>query len=413
MFWEESRFRLAQPLEGGDHLELRKHQGDGAGFYRIDLIELEAPPPALPQPADSISVTDFGAVPDDGEDDSDAILACLAVAKAQQKSVWIPGGVYHQSQRFIVEGPLVVRGAGMWHTEILGTSLGTDFAGNMGFELGGDGAEVSDLYLDCVAQTRRQGSNGKGFTLSGGASNRVVENVWITHTQTGFWMSTGAHGLIRNCRMRFTYADGININRGTSHTVIEHCHVRGCGDDGIVTLSETERSDPPAVNNTLRNNTVSAIWWGQNLVLGGGSEHLVENNLLPGNALMAVFAINMTGAYPKHPTSDCIVRGNTLVHGGGNFVGQNRGAAWINASSTTVTDIVFEDNNIVSPLFSGIHIRGNSTQKIIFRNNRITDPGGSGSGSSRRRKVGGNSKRTSSRVCRQGRSPSQGCGVNG
>jgi len=387
VFWEESRHILKQQVKPGDRIELRRQAQDNAAFHRIDLVDLELAPPPLPQPADSLSVTDFGASGTDGKDDSDAILACIAAAKEQGKTVWIPAGTYHQSKRFVIEGPLKVQGAGMWHTEILGTVLGEDFTGKMGFGLAGDGPEVSDLYLNCVAQTQRNKNNGKGFT--GSAKNWTVRNVWITHTQTGFWMSVASHGKVQGCRVRFTYADGINLNRGASHNLVEHCHVRGCGDDGIAILSETERKDPPAERNVLRNNTVEAIWWGHNIDLAGGSKHLVENNLMADNALMGVFTINMTSAYPNHPLSDSIVRGNILLRGGGNYVGQRRGAAWIYAASDTVKGVVFENNRILSAICSGIQITGGAEQQIIFRGNTIDSPGGPGVAITSQAKGGG------------------------
>jgi len=378
VFWEESRYFLKSNLKSGDVLELRKQEKDTAVFYRVDLIELEQAPPPLPAPAAGtfLSVTDFGANGTDMADDSDAIIACIKAAGEQNKIVWIPAGTYHQSKRFELTDAITVRGAGMWHTNILGTELTKDFAGRMGFSLRGDGPKVSDLYLECVPQTSRGGLGGKGFT--GSASNWSVENVWITHTQVGFWMSVANKGVVRNCRVRFTYADAINLNRGASDNLVENSHVRGCGDDGLAILSETERKDPPAKGNILRNNTVNAIWWGHNCDLAGGSGHLVEGNLLADNAMMGVFTINMTNAFPNHPLSDSIVRRNVLVRGGGNYVKQKRGAAWILADSTTVTDVVFEENVIESPMYSGIQITGKSAQKILFKNNRINNPGENG-----------------------------------
>ncbi len=375
VFWEETRCVLTTPLKPGDQLDLRKQEGDAAAFYRIDLVDLELAPAPLAPPAAGtfLSVADFGADGSDDKDDTEAIIACIRAAGEQKKIVWIPAGTYRQSKRFELSGPVTVRGAGMWHTNLLGTELGTDFAGNMGFRLSGSGPRVSDLYLDCIAQTGRGKSSGKGFT--GSPADWAVENVWITHTQVGFWMSVARNGLVRNCRVRFTYADGINLNRGASHNIVENNHVRGCGDDGLAILSETERKDPPAEKNILRNNTVSAIWWGHNCDLAGGSGHLVENNILADNAMMGVFTLNMTGAYPNHPLSDSIVRRNALVRGGGNYVRQKRGAAWMYVDSTTVTDVLFEENYIPSAMYSAIQITGKSAQKIIYKGNIITDPG--------------------------------------
>jgi hypothetical protein len=377
VFWDETRYFLTTPLKPGDQLDLRRQDADTAAYYRIDLVDLEQAPPPLPAPAAGtfLSVADFGANGADEADDSDAILACIKAADEQDKIVWIPAGTYRQTKHFALKGPITIKGAGMWHTNLLGMEAAKDWSGKMGFSFKGDGCKVSDLYLECVPQTFR-GLGGKGFTSSS-AKNWSVENVWITHTQVGFWMSATSKGLVRDCRVRFTYADGINLNRGTSDSIVENNHLRGCGDDGLAILSETERTDPPAKNNILRNNTVSAIWWGHNCDLAGGSNHLVEGNLLADNAMMGVFTINMTGAFPNHPLSDSIVRRNALIRGGGNYVNQKRGAAWIYADSTTVTDVLFEENYIGASMYSAIQITGKSPQKMVFKDNVIEGTGGS------------------------------------
>jgi hypothetical protein len=206
-------------------------------------------------------------------------------------------------------------------------------------------------------------------------ANWRVENVWIAHAHGGFWMSGADTGVIRDCRVRCTYADGININRGSRGNRVENSHVRGAGDDGIALLSEKERTPQPSEGNIVRGNSVEACWWGHNLDVAGGGGHRIENNYLADNARFGCFTINLTGAYPMYPVTGTTIRGNTVMRGGGNYAGQRRGAVWLYAGSTDARNVVFEDNDIIAPIFRGIHLTGGGTQEITFTRNRIDGPG--------------------------------------
>lgn len=372
VFWDETRFFIEGGLRKGDALRLQKQDGDAAEFYRIDLIDLETAPAPLkaPAPGTYLAVNDFGANGADDKDDTPAIQACIDAAKAQGKIVWIPAGTYYQNAKFVLDG-VEVRGAGMWRTNLLGATEGTTWSGNVGFQLDGDGPKVADLFIDSIAHTRRS-TGGKAF--SGSAQNWRIENVWVTHTLTGLWLG-GNQGIVRDCRVRFTYADGINLNNGASDNLVENNHIRGCGDDGIALLSETEFKKPPSTHNIVRFNTVSAIWWGHNGDLAGGNNHIFEDNVFVDNGKMGVFTINLPGAFPMHPLTDSLVRRNLFVRGGGNFANQKRGALWIYPGSTSINNVRFEDNQILQPVFRGIHLTGTQPQSTLFERNLIDGPG--------------------------------------
>src|SRR5262249_41614957 len=80
----------------GSTLRLQKDATNSAQFYYIDVVDLEAPPPALTQPANSLSITSYGAVANDtNTDNSTAIQNCINAAQSQGKSVWIPSGTFY------------------------------------------------------------------------------------------------------------------------------------------------------------------------------------------------------------------------------------------------------------------------------------------------------------------------------
>ncbi len=372
VFWDEARFLLSKPIRKGDTVRLQKDVTDTADFYRIDLADLEMAPPSLAPPPKGtfLSVADFGAKGDDKIDDTLAITNCINAAKAAHKTVWIPAGTYYQSDRFTLDG-VTLRGAGMWRTELICTTEGNNWFGKIGFQLNGENPQVCDLYLDSEAHTSRS-DGGKGFT--GSANNWRIQNVWVTHTLCGLWFD-GSNGIMSGCRIHSTYADAINLNNGARNNLIENNHVRGSGDDGIAILSETELKRPPSFHNVIRFNTVSAVWWGHNGDLAGGSGHVIEDNIFVDNAKFGVFTINLPGAFPMNPLSNSVICRNSFVRGGGNYAWQKRGAVWIYAGSTAINNVFFQDNLILNPIFRGIQLTGGESQNITFERNIIDSPG--------------------------------------
>jgi hypothetical protein len=380
VFWDEERAFITGGLAAGDTLRLQKDADDTAAFYRIDLVDLEtAPAPLSPPTAGTyLAITDYGATGADATDDTTAIQACITAAKAQGKIVWMPAGTFYHIAKFTLDG-VAVQGAGMWHTSLISTLAGTTFGGNVGFKLAGTGPRVSDLFITSTVTTNRITYGGMGFTNS---FNNVfswrVENVWITHSVVGFWIGGAVNGTVRGCRVRLTYADGINLNNGASGNLVEHNHVRGIGDDGLAILSETALTPTVSSNNTLRFNTVRANWWGHNCDLAGGSGHIIEDNDLADNAQVGVFTINLPSAYPMYAVTSAIIRRNTMLRGGGNAYGQKRGAIWIFPGSTTISGVFIRDNDIRDSIFRGIHLAGTQSQSITFERNVVDRPGENG-----------------------------------
>lgn len=211
----------------------------------------------------------------------------------------------------------------------------------------------------------------------GTGSGRTIRNVWMTHLNVGLWMA-GEDATVSGCRVRMTYADGININNGhvlfARRIVVENNHLRGTGDDGIAILSHNHS---PHVTRqiTVRHNTVVAPWWAHSFDLAGGSGHVIEDNLFVDSTQFGGLVINLPGAYPMTPQEEAIVRRNDVIRCGGNFAYQRRGAIWIYAGSTTVDGVVFEDNRIIDALFRAIHMTGDYAQNVTFKANLIENPG--------------------------------------
>jgi len=374
VFWDESRYWIEGGLKKGDSLRLQKDDVDQAAYYRIDLIDLEMAPPPLPRPENSLSILDYGANGLDLGDDTAAVKNCIAEAKAEGKTVWIPAGTYRQREIFLLEG-VRVQGAGMWYTSLIQSVPGTDWTGNGGFKITGTGSSVSDLYIDSEVCTSR--GTGGSKPLVGRGDQWSIRNVWITHSNVGAWMS-GTNGVIRNCRVRMTYADGININNGgnsyTDGVLVENNHVRGSGDDGIAVLSESRYKDYTR-NVTVRFNTIIAPWWASNLDLAGGQGHRIEDNYIADSGQHPGLIINMPTAYAMTSLEDSKLTRNTVLRCGGNHSGQKLGAVWIYSGTDEIRNALFEDNHIEDSIFRAVHIQGPKPQDIAFINNTFKDPG--------------------------------------
>jgi hypothetical protein len=369
VYWDEARFFISQPVKKGDKLKLQRDVTDTASFYRIDLVDLEQVAKPLDPPATGtyLSITDFGATGNDTTDDTEAIAACIAEAKKQNKIIWMPAGTFYQSKRFLLDG-VKLKGAGMWYTNLIATVEGTNWAGNAGFQLKGNGAGVADLYAESDAHTRRS-TGGKFF--SGNPENWEVKNVWLQYGLCGFWMSGATNGVVSNCRVKSTYADAININDGSRNVLVINNHIRGVGDDGIAVLSQIKRPEL-TTGITVRRNTVTANWWGHNIDLAGGRDHLIDSNYMADNAVSGCFTINLPAAYPMYPTTQSTISYNLIERGGGDRHGlQKRGAVWLYAGSTSIDSVMFAHNTILHSIFRGIHLTGSQEQNMVFEDNVI------------------------------------------
>jgi hypothetical protein len=105
--FDESHALLGTSYPAGTKFRLQRDSGDTAAFYIIDMIDLEQVAPPLTQPAGCTSITQYGAVPNDGIDDADAIQR--AVTDDQNgviSCVWIPAGQWRQEKKILTDDPL-------------------------------------------------------------------------------------------------------------------------------------------------------------------------------------------------------------------------------------------------------------------------------------------------------------------
>ncbi|MBF1298717.1 MAG: type 1 secretion protein [Neisseria sp.] len=272
----------------------------------IDLVDLEKAPDAIRQPENSVSITDFGAVANDGSDDYQAFMAAIESAKASKKSVYIPEGQFdflRPISLYVPDG-IKITGAGQWHTKL--HFLNTEAAkyddkgyasggGGITFEPGSKDIDLGNLSMDSNLNSRHdEKANYKGIsgTLGTGSS---IHDIKIEHFEAGVWIGDYSKnkplnytdGLtISNATIRNNFADGVNFAQGTSNSTVINSNIRGNGDDGLATWSSHHENTNAHVaeNNHFLNNTVELGWRAAGIGIFGGKGHEVANNLIKDNA---------------------------------------------------------------------------------------------------------------------------------
>ena len=273
----------------------------------IDLVDLEKAPDAIKQPANSVSIADFGAIANDGSDDYQAFMKAVEAAKnTEHKTVYIPEGQFDFSRPISLYVPdgIKITGAGQWHTKL--HFLNTEAAkyddngyvsggGGITFEPGSKDIDLGNLSMDSNLNSRHdEKANYKGIsgTLGTGSS---IHDIKIEHFEAGVWIGDYSqnkplnytNGLtISNATIRNNLADGVNFAQGTSNSTVINSNIRGNGDDGLATWSSIHENTNAHVaeNNRFLNNTVELGWRAAGIGIFGGKGHEVANNLIKDNA---------------------------------------------------------------------------------------------------------------------------------
>ena len=292
-FDEVSQLFKEANIKVGDKVTITNIDSTPVG---IDLVDLEKAPDAIKQSENSVSITDFGAVANDGSDDYQAFMAAIESAKASKKSVYIPEGQFDFSEQLHIYAPegVKISGAGQWHTKLHFTSTKIG-GGGIVFEHGTNKIDFGNVSMDSDLTSRyNEGANYKGIsgTLGHGSS---IHDIKIEHFEVGAWIgdyvpASDMHytnGLtISNATIRNNLADGVNFAQGTSNSTVINSNIRGNGDDGLATWSSHHENTNAHVaeNNRFLNNTVELGWRAAGIGIFGGKGHEVANNLIKDNA---------------------------------------------------------------------------------------------------------------------------------
>ncbi|MFC8454059.1 carbohydrate-binding protein [Kitasatospora sp. NPDC057223] len=370
-FFDETR-QIVGDFPAGTVLKFQKDAADTAASYTLDLVEAEQVAPARSMPATGfVSATTLGVTADDGSDDTSALNSAVANAKSQGKGLWLPAGTYNISGHVNLTG-IALRGAGEWATTLKGLNGKGGLFGQGGtntvqdLTIAGDVSYRDDANFDAAIE----GNFGTGST---------IQDVWIEHTKVGLWIDAPTDGLfVDGLRIRDTFADGVNLHKGTVNTEVWNTSVRNTGDDGLAMFSEGQA----VANSAFRFNTVQSPLLANAVGIYGGNANRAEDNLLA-DTVTGSAGIAISSRFAPVPFSGTTsVQRNTLLRTGGLEPNWNSrfGALWIYADSSDITaPVLVQDLDILDSTYSGILLSYQKTiTNLTVKNVRIQNTGAYG-----------------------------------
>lgn len=381
------------PVPPGSTIMLKKDSVNTAPYYKIDLIMLENVGAPLPQPANTLSVTDFGAIANDGIDDSPAFVNCISACQAQGKDMWIPAGEFH-TKGVIKAKEISIYGAGMWYTQntrIIGDRHKWDLTD----------CNVQDLHI-FTPETARKKEHGHDYGMTcQGTKGYTIQRVWVTSGGAAFWLS-GTDGTIKDCRTFETWADGINLNNGPSvkpgyagiRMTAQNNFIIGAGDDAIALNSQNDGGATyNMVDTKILNNTSIGVMWANGMRIAGGRNTLLKDNLITDPTSSNGIRVGKFGTR-GNPCESILVTGNLILRGCGLRPIYGHGGICVTDSATatvsfnTIIDSPglgmdvqsctadFTGNMITHPAKQGILIKTNSAGSATFTNNTVNELSG-------------------------------------
>ena len=384
MRFDEIHFRLPTSLHSGDVLKIVKTNADSYE-YGIDFVEIETVPAVLTKPAGFVSVTSYGASGTDSLSDSAAFDSAWLAAKSAGTGVYIPAGKYMLDRKWSLGDStgISIQGAGIWYTELF---FSNKAVGKGGFFVGKNTSNIniSNFYMNSALDTRfivtGTVSDFKAFNGSFG-SGSSIHNVWMTHFETGAWLADysspvkAATGFdFSYNRVRYTYADGINLSQGTSTSVVRQCDFRSNGDDAMAVWPSNSAGAPEANHNVFHHNTVEFTYRAGGAGIFGGYGHEIHHCVIKDGIDCAGirFTEDFSGYHFQDNTSIRVYE-NTLS---GRGTSQDlwyspRGA--IDISGSGIQFISFENNSILNSPRHAIQLNGGSS--LTFTNTIIDTTG--------------------------------------
>ncbi|MDO7908401.1 right-handed parallel beta-helix repeat-containing protein [Paenibacillus sp. JX-17] len=328
----------------------------------------EPEPDSAPAPStSSLSVVDFGAVPDDDNDDYQAIMDCIEEAKKQGKSVYVPAGNFKVSRIITLDG-VGMAGAGSDKTILTSTD-----PENGSIDLKGRNVSLSHLaHIYETTVERGNGANEKNSITVRGAKDFAINHVRIEKASTAGILVQGSAegGKIENNTIDATGADGIHITSGSRDITIENNKVRRTGDDTIAVVSYRDGS-PAASDITIRGNDVGYGSKARGISVVGGSDVTIENNTIRDTEMAGIY-IAVEKEWDTDNVKDVKVTGNTIDHTGMREPNDHPNVL-VYASQGELTEVSFTDNQILNAPHNGIGVWGDGNiGNIYFTSNTIS-----------------------------------------
>lgn len=290
------------------------------------------------------SVTDYGAVRDDGRDDTAAIQRAMDATKSGE-TVRFPPGRYHISKSLHVRNPgMTIRGES-------GAILHATNPDSMAILIEQDRTTVQGLTFTAITDRRRSSAWHSRIAVAGGNPDGSWRWIYDTVIRDNKILPSGSPGtpgansastagvlmvradrfLIANNTISRTLADGIHITNGSRNGRILNNTLRETGDDMIAVVSYID-SGNPALNKAsdvlgdwtrrldermdknlvIAGNNLGGQYWGRGISVVGGEKVTIARNTIDNVPLSAAILLAREANYQTFGTTNVLVEYNTV-----------------------------------------------------------------------------------------------------
>jgi hypothetical protein len=369
-FYDEFRLKNLE-FAKGDVIRLQKTDDD-ASYCIVDLVDLEQVAPPLAAPANSLSVTQFGAGGTGETDDTAALRNCIAEAMKQGKIVWVPAGDYKLTGDIVLPSEATVQGAGMWHTTFVGDpELYGQADRRVRFKVTGNHIKLADFAIIGKLNYRNDSEQNDGI-FGADAQNSTISRIWVEHTKVGMWFYVCSNVVVDGCRMRDTLADGINLCVDTRNMVVQNCTTRGTGDDCFAmwpTASDQGfvQQTPKPGSNVFRHCTGQLPFLANGGAIYGGANNTIEDCLFkdisPGCGILISSTFptaDESGTIDNNFSGTTVIRDCELIRCGGydhdwawraalQICMDRRSISGLDISNVNIKDSISDGFSVVGP----------------------------------------------------------------
>jgi hypothetical protein len=353
--YDEANLMLDQTYPAGTKIRLQKDPANGT-TYSIDFIDTEAVT-AIANPGAGY-VTPAGFTQQDVQNALDRVRQDTAL-----QGVYLPAGEYQTSSKFNVYGRAIrVVGAGPWFTRFVAPQNQSNTDVGFDAQSSANGSTFSGFSYFGNYDSRNDGP-GKVFNFAG-TSNMTIDNIWVEHQMCLYWGANTDNSVIRNSRIRDTFADGINMTTGSAGNTVSNTDARSTGDDSFALFNATDNGGGEVRDNVFENLSASLTWRAAGFAVYGGTNNIFRNlyaaDMLtyPGITISSLdFGIPMNGFGATPPT---VFENASVVRSGGHFWGnQAFPGVWVFSASKIFQGIRVNDLDVVDPTYSGIMFQTN------------------------------------------------------
>jgi hypothetical protein len=292
-FYDEQRVPLDKTYPAGAIVRLSVPADSNAASTVIDLADFQNVAGPAGQPANSVSVTEFGADKHGIKDSADAFDRAIAAAKAAHKTVYIPAGTF-QVNRHIIVDDVTIEGAGSWWSIVKGHQVtlsspaadgsvhtGVGFYGKYAADGGSHNVHLSNFAIEGDVRDRVDTDQVNG--VGGALNDSTIDGLYIHHTKVGIWLDGPMNNVtISNTVIADQIADGVNFHQGVTNSKVVNSLIRNTGDDALAMWSQAVDGQPAIENasNVFDHNTVQSPSLANGIAIYGGRDNTVSNNVV-------------------------------------------------------------------------------------------------------------------------------------